>query len=373
MLLQTGTRTLDRIRAEALRRLLQFHAVRHAYTHRTWRLAILHALFAVGALLFALSYPLWQLILGPVLFGYAHLVATIRFVPAAVERRGHSTGMHRKLLLATLAAGSLHIVYRFALDAGWFANHTGGLSEWQGLGPIDGLFIAAVCALIGMILGGAKRAFSWRIFALAPLLCAIAFAPLQTAGALILLHNFIAYLYWVAIARSPEDRKTGALALLGVSVVTGLLLSGAMDSLLVTGSTNSILVASGLSIESLGQSIAPTNSDPTHWARLVAAFAFGQSCHYFVWLKAIPESRQKKRTPHTASNCLRSMERELTRDGAHVVLYALGISILLWTFVAIPDMRRFYFLAAGFHGLVELAMLPHLLPFATRSRSRSKK
>ena len=368
MILQTGVRTLDRVRSETLRRLLVVPAVRRAYTDRAWRLAILHVLFACGALLFALSFPFWQLLLGPALFGYAHLISTVRNVPAAVQHLPRANGLGRKVMGLTLAAGATHVLYRFALDAGWIANSALQQSEWQGVGVIDGLFVAAVCLGFSMLLGLSVMASAWRFLLLTPLVLALGLAPMHTAGALILLHNLVGYVYWIAIAQSVKDRKSGAISLLSVLVVSGLILSGTLDAMLPTHSGEWLRSVTGLSLQSIGQSILPANTDPIVWARLVCAFAFGQSCHYFVWLKAIPETRQRKRAPHTLSNCLRAMEREFTPDSAHVVVYAIGISILLWVFVAVPDMRRFYFLVAAFHGLVELAGLPHLLPFSSARR-----
>lgn len=361
MSLEAGAHHLDRVRARILSPILARAPLRRIYLDRVGRLALLHGLFALAALAFALSFPLWQLLLGPALFGYAHLLSSVRHVPAAVEGNSLGRGSWGLATGLLLTVCFLHVVYRFAGASGWLGGVGPGQSEWQGFGWVDGLFLAVLClGLAGLRRRGA-RAAGWTLLALSPILVALAFAPIETAGALILLHNLVGYLYWMAIAKTGRARRGAAHGLFWAVAGSGLLLGGALDGLLPVGSTNGALASLGLSVQELGQSMVPGEVDPLRWMRLVCALAFGQSCHYFVWLKAIPETRQRKRVPHTFRSSLRLLEREMSGDAAHVVLYTIGASFLLWLFLAAPDLRKFYFLFAGFHGLLEIAGLPHLL------------
>ncbi len=368
MNLHAGARSLDRVRARVLRPLFALRPLRRIYFERAERLGFQHALFAACALLFALNFPLWQLLLGPAVFGYAHLLSSVRHVPAAVARGTRRPRISTRALALLLGACAGHILYRFIQAAGWLQQGPANQSEWQGLGTLDVLFVASLC--LGFAPLARRRASQWiGALLLLPLLIAMLSAPLETAGLLILLHNLIAYAYWLAFAPTGKARLHALVALATILIVGGLVLVGALDGLLPEAHGSEFLTSIGLNLQDLGLSILPASSDPMLWTRLVVAFAFGQSCHYFVWLKAIPESRQSKRVPRTVRSCLRTLELEFTRDGAHVLVYALGASFLLWLFLAVPEVRRFYFLFAGFHGLLELAGLPHLLACSAPRRA----
>jgi hypothetical protein len=73
-------KSLDGVRATALRATLRFDLPRRIFVNGSARLILSFILFAAFYLPFALRWPGTLLWLGPLLFGYPHLVASYRFL-----------------------------------------------------------------------------------------------------------------------------------------------------------------------------------------------------------------------------------------------------------------------------------------------------
>ncbi len=277
--------------------------------------------------------PLWLLALGPVLLGGAHLFADVRYL---VVREG----LHRRRLAWALVAAPLAIGALTSLGSKAFVLSVAG-----------GALVAK----------GAHRGRKALSLALAAGLTALVYAaPIASELVLAHAHNFIAVLLWLAWRPRAQRGHWLVLALFVAGNVA--LLSGALDPL--------VAWASGLSRGPdelpLGlhmNALAPWPERIDLSRRAVLAFAFSQSVHYGIWLRAIPEVARRSPTPRTFRQSVRGMSSELGPRGSWLVLAAIlaCLGLALWSTVDLLAARTGYLRFALFHGYLELAVVAWLL------------
>ena len=187
------------------------------------------------------------------------------------------------------------------------------------------------------------------------LLAASFAAPEETLGVLVLAHNFVGFVYWIRRAPTPEDRRCRG--------VSGLSRAGnggdpcrRLDTIVAQRTQD--IFAGALSEGDIGQAIFPNTERALLWGRAVSAFAFGQSLHYFVWLRAIPEQELPHGHPIGFSKSIRFIER----DAGPLVLYAAAYALAgLFVYALVrgwPEARLLYLTAAAFHGYFEMPAWP---------------
>jgi hypothetical protein len=184
--------------------------------------------------------------------------------------------------------------------------------------------------------------------------------PAQTLGALVLIHNFVGFFYWICAAKSREERRVALASLLVFAFLTSAILLGLFDFVMMVREKK--ILSGSLNEFSIGHFIFPYESG-VFWNRAVSAFAFGQGVHYFVWLKAIPEQRplmeevsrkdvspSPRKNPEARKWNLRSHKISLLRlafgGSAALLLYACLSSF--------AEARLFYLGLAAFHGYFEI-------------------
>jgi hypothetical protein len=99
----------------------------------------------------------------------------------------------------------------------------------------------------------------------------------------------------------------------------------------------------------------------------VVLYSFGQSVHYAIWLRAIPDEDRAQPTPRPFVASWRALVKDL---GPWVVGGALVIAALLaaWSLFDLHRAQGAYLRGAAFHGHLELAALAFALG---RGRLRS--
>lgn len=344
----------DRIRSAILRVTLRVPTVRALFRRRVARLGALCALTGAFTLATSLFFPLWVLAIGPAVYGVPHIVASLRYFhytasPGSRARRSEGRRAFRALaaLMAAVAACRLLMP-------------STGLSEWRGSSYMELVGTLAAFALGAAIyrkgIGGAARG----ALTLVPLLAGFAFFPAETVGALVLLHNLVAFIYWLLAARSRSERLLAAGAGLALTAITALILAGWLDFVYGGFSPAEELGFAGLSFEALGTMIAPGSAesgDAPLWRHAAVAYAFGQAMHYFVWLKAIPDQHHHSEAPTSFRQSLGLLADDFGRRWAvRVILLTLG-SASLWLLLSYPQARWVYFCLAAFHGYFEIAGL----------------
>ena len=312
-------RPLDRLRSTMYRQLMPL--IEGLIANREQRVALTGCAVILSSLTIALACPLWQLALGPILFGTAHILADVRY---CVVR----PGFHRRwplMLCCGLPLGAM--VLGYGLDIGLMAvAFAFALAQGPVWKKITGLLAVALAAA-----GIAEYGF---------------FADVVFAH----LHNVVAVLLWWAW-RKRGDRLHWIVLAVYLGTWTALL-SGVLDNVY-------------LSLQSAAW--GPEQMDMLYHAnflgfglggmesvRWVLAFAMAQSVHYWMWLRMVPEDDRKQYTPRS----FRATWTALGLDMGSLFLWltlltALGTAV--WAAFDLLEARTGYLRFVRFHGVLELA------------------
>ena len=350
---------LDRLRAAILRWMLQPDWLRRAFIAREQRLFLLYGITVVVALLFAAMVPLWVLLIGPIIYGYAHLFSSTRYFHHALARpeQRADASLKRRVYGALLGLVAAYALYRVALTRELLPGFVPRLSEWQGFVLASIAFMAAALAVGWWLYRKEPRALAAGAAVVLPLSLALWTWPVITAGALVLVHNFVGFVYWIQAGRTARERRTAwwALAIFAgahVAIFAGLMAPVASWSAgFVTPDV------AGLSVTQVGALVLPWTTDVSLRQAAVIAFAFGQWTHYYVWLKAIPDQQHRHRVPTTFRQSLKLLAEDFGATGGRLVVYVVAATAAAWMFVKLEEARVFYLLIAGFHGYLEIAGL----------------
>jgi hypothetical protein len=274
--------------------------------------------FGVPLLLTALAttalVPAWVVGLGPIVWGIPHVLSDVRYL---VVRRGY----HRRALLAALVVAALVGTYFYGLRA-------------AALGAV-----AAVAV---------SRAPAWRkllVVGLVAAVGALAWAYARTADlAFVHLHNAVGFALFFAWRRrsAPWHWAVGLAAALGALTIA----SGALDH-----APLALPSPRGLVVEDVALSVSPTDEGP--WPlRFLMLYAFGQTAHYVVWMRLVPEE-DRATGPRSFRQSLRALRADL---GIWVLGGALVSMVGLAAFAVhdVGEARIRYLHLAFFHGYLEL-------------------
>ncbi len=331
----------DTFRSFLLKKTLKVSLFRQIYTTRSYRLMFFFMLSLVFNFTLAIHFPLWVLLIGPIILGIPHLISSIRYIP-------HLTEMNR---FSIPVVGGFFVLV--AVARLWMGTYGNTLLEG---GPNTLELIAGLCllGLVGFFYKQSKVRVVGSLFLLASLLVASLNYPLQTLGFLVLAHNFVAFFFWISRAESKSDKTVASLSLFIFSSVTLALLTGVFDFLM----TNRLFeIFNGFNDASIGAQIFP-DADMTLWSRAVSAYALGQGIHYFVWLKAIPEQELPYQYTTNFSYSFKLLKSDM---GSRIVYFSGLILIGLVAYALLKNFieARFIYLSiAAFHGYFEIMALP---------------
>ncbi|MCB9740171.1 MAG: hypothetical protein H6747_12975 [Deltaproteobacteria bacterium] len=338
--------TGDALRRGVWRPLARLGIVRRAIVDRDLRLLLLAATHGGVALLLAAVAPLWLLLLGPLLLGVPHVAGDLRYLvlePRLPWRRGG--------LLAVLLLLGLMTAHRGALALGWQPSSVIGLSALE-----FELGLGGACVLAAALFGAASSARRRLLGSAAAFgLCIMLLCwPHRAFVAFAHAHNVVGVAVWLLLA-ADGPRRGGRWLLAGLWLGGhALLLGGTLDG--VSAAAGAYWApASGLDFAAMGDQLAPGLEWP-HAARWVQSFAFGQSVHYLVWTRLLPQQCDPRAAPSTFRADLQ-MARRVFRRGGLALLAALGVGLPLLALVIGARARDGYLHAIAFHGWLELAAL----------------
>jgi len=340
----------DELRFAVLRRTLRSSAIHTVYSHREYRLAVLFMLACAVYLPLALYFPLAVLAAGPVIWGFPHIISSMRYVASGVQNDTTKAPIDSRLMFALIAMVYVGVTaWRLTLDR-QILEHIPGVPDF--MPELAGGII------IILIMTSVRRAGFARVMGASTILGTVGYstwhAPIATAAVLVLAHNLVAMLYWIKLSKTSRDRHVAIGATAFFSAVTAALLFGKFDFLYSIMQPQSEIVWLGLSIESLGSMALPYSDDYVQLAHAASAYAFGQAIHYFVWLKAIPEQHLRLSIPTTFTTSAKYLVRDLGRRGATAAGLLCLAGIATWCITSFHEARELYFLAAAFHGYMEL-------------------
>lgn len=340
---------LDSWRVSILRSTLKYPLLELTFRVRAYRLLAVFLLACFSALLISCLFPLWALLLGPILYGIPHVGASFRYVSRVSQIR-----QSKFLSLATVVLIAGVCCYRLTTDFNFSAFSFSPASSPL----VEPLTLCAVVLLFSLARRGKSilpTLISLFIAAMVTALTSI--SPYTTLGVLTLLHNWVAFGYWFAACKNRRERKVLWLALGVFSGLTFLIFTGSLDWIYKFYTPASQIEWAHLNYAEMGQSILPFTDDYKTWFHCIVAYAFGQSIHYFIWLKAIPEQAHISENPTSFKTSYELLKREF---GPHTTLAFILVSLAIpsaWLLVHYPFARILYFALASTHGFIELAGL----------------
>ena len=357
--LQSAATALDRVRSGILKVTLAPPALRGVFISRSQRLLVLFSVSSLLSLGLSVYFPLWVLALGPMIYGVPHLVTSVRFFhytvadPSAVQ----DACTRRRAFCSVALIMGLVIAYRLTVNLRIFDVSVPVLSEWRGSTYLEFFaLLLTFCAGTWIYRKPPGRTLQGALLLL-PLALCFWFEPWWTIGALVLIHNFVAFAYWRLSARSASERAVASGAGALVFIVTLLIFAGWFDPAYALLKPAAELRFANLRYSEIGRLIAPWSQDPSLCFHAAVAYAFGQMMHYFVWLKAIPDQHHHNEMPTSFRQSLRLLEDDFGRRGAIWTLSLVALSALIWIFCSFPFARMIYFALAGYHGYLEIAGL----------------
>jgi hypothetical protein len=312
-------RPLDAARSRFLRALAPLF--RTLIVAREPRVALVASLLLLSAFAVACTLPIAVLALGPLVWGIPHILADVRYL--VVRPRLHT----RPWVLAVIGATTL-----------------AGLLGFGVRGALAGAVVAMLFARASTARRALGVAVTGALFGLA------VWAGWKADLAFVHLHNLVGVGLWWAWRRRDARLHWAPLAL--VAAGCALILGGAVDGLpRFTGGLHAAWT--GLDLHRLAQGSSPLPTGP-FVARFFMLYAFGQSAHYVVWLRLMPEDDRPSPTPRSFTQSLRALHADLGGPVLWLAVIGAG-ALLVWAlWHGVGGARDRYIDLAFFHGYLEL-------------------
>lgn len=358
--------SLDFIRSRILRLTMKPLWARPLFYKRSLRLALLFTLSCATSLPLALFFPLWLLLFGPLVYGVPHIVSSLRYFHHSAQDASDIKPEHKNATRsrAFTVAGIILLavfVHRLLLTQSVFNISVPHLSEWKGTTYIDLIALGVTFVLGSWIYRKTFVQFLAGAALIAPLAFAFWRQPMWTIGAMVLIHNFVAFVYWIRSAKSTSERWVAWAAFAATLAISAAIFWGIFDvayKLFHGFEPRLILPVAQLTAVDTGHLIAPWwQGSDSFFLHACSVYGFGQALHYFVWLKAIPDQFHSHDVPTTFRQSLQLLGQDFGKQIAVALVLISVASVVIWSFMTLQQARMIYFCLAGYHGYLEIAGL----------------
>lgn len=330
---------MDEVRQSFLRLTLQNNNFRRIYSNYQYR--TLTSLVILMTFLFPISIlrPDILLIMGPLIFGYPHMIASYRYL------------IHRDFLL-TKNRSTLFILFCTFTILTIFIYNYKLLQSWMSFGVWPQALSLIILILAYFLNIDISRKALFNGIFISIFFCIFAWQePLLYAGAILMLHNFIAFFHWILNCQNRSQRQLALASTLVFFVIHLVVLFGAIDSLLDP------MLLNQWKVENTAWLLASWSDDQLVWYRWLVLYTFGLSIHYFIWLRAIPETELKSLAPLCFRLSLKEWQNDLGPFTLKIVILICAFGFGLWLF-HFEMGKSFYFQIALLHGALEMTFLP---------------
>jgi hypothetical protein len=308
---------LDKVRRSILWTLSP--AIQPLIQNRELRVCVTACLGIIVAFSVTISFPMWQLLLGPILLGIPHVICDIRYLVLKDRLYKHDW--------IWFAVG-LPFLFYFLTNQVFFATF----------------------AILLMSTKTRRKGFQrWfvQIFSLTLFAISIQW-PKLFLYAFLHMHNLIGIGIWWFWRKNRNAWEYIPLVLIVLGTIGILLLN--------PHHTNALLYyPASMDVGYYGKLIAGFTTGDLQ-VSFVLLFAFLQSIHYLVWIRLIPEEDRKQRTPRGFQKSYKALQD----DFGFWFLWGSFFALMFFIGYAIysPSMARTDYLALiSFHGFLELVML----------------
>lgn len=337
---------LDQLRIAALRLFMKSISLRRIYSDRACRLGFNFLVLTGLYLVISFKWSLVLLVLGPMVLGYPHLIASYRFLQRSNLRLSFRLGTHqvfRFFLLLTAASLCIRFI---GAKFGYVPELAYG--SWELLLSTLALGLIklkinstrhVLVALFTLLIVGLVLNFAWHF-------------PLVFVGFALIFHNWVAFGHWFLAAKDFRNRIVVSLAVALFALIHFLVFNGYFDSWISFSNLNFL---STQSFEASGWVLASWSTDPLVWNRMIVIYTFGLSMHYFVWLTAIPQCLDQKSVPNSFRRSLEQLRKECGEHMSVILFVGAAAIIAIWLFTTMAG--PIYFGLAMLHGWLEFTFL----------------
>ena len=337
---------LDQLRIAALRFFMKSQWLRQVFSDRAMRLGFNFLILSGLYLVISLKWSIVLLVLGPLVLGYPHLVASYRFLQKPNQRLGlrlNSAQVFRVFVFLT--AVSLGIRFIGPLFSFF--------PEWP-YGSWEILLSVVALGLIKIKLDSVRNTFAVLLMLLivGSVLKLAWLYPMVFVGFVLIFHNWVGFGHWFLAAKDFENRLVVVLAIILFAAIHIFIFKGFFDPWITFPHFDFL---STRSFEASGWVLASWSDDPLIWNRMIVIYTFGLSMHYFIWLFAIPQCLEQKAVPNSFRRSLEQLRNDCG-ERTSVVLFAVAIGAVgIWIFTAYAG--PIYFGLAMLHGWLEFIFL----------------
>jgi fumarate reductase subunit C len=333
----------------------------------------------------ALSIPLWMVTLQPLIFGILHLFSSTRLVPKTVFQH-YASNHQRPFLFLGIALICLGVLACLFFHSGLFRpdlhrripeylqsllavlllSFTGILVFMQ-LHRLQAPFLLPKGAFFVLLLG-LLSVFTWL-------------HPLESAAMLLILHHFVGFAYWQALAKSRWESRSASLILglfgfihlcfllpcLGFGPISWITFISFKLQPMFAFLPPIPAFAQSLDLVALSSVLFPHTADGFCLEQGVRMFAFGQAFHYYLWLHVLPQQEIRQEMSPSFKQSYRSFLQDFHPYGQALFLvgFVLILFIALLTLFKNPLLALMGYTTVSFaHGWIELAGLAFLFPQA---------
>ena len=343
---------LDFFRSKILKETLKVSFFRSLFLNRDQRILFL-GLFALGFYFsVSLFFPMWVLLIGPVLWGVPHMISSLRY---NVRHSFLDISEQKKVLVFQSLIWLLVFAYRVAID---IYNRNLFLSSYP-------LLFESACLIASFFIQiYFSRQVTWRTIGFASVFTILVYStycfPIQTALVLLIGHNYIPLYSWFKSCQVKKDINvfwivSSIYILLSVVIYLGL-----VDFLYSYINPQGQIKFLNWNYSDVVSSFGASPDDYKFWFHIVSLYAFSQAMHYFLWIKAIPENYQPQQHPPSFNWTFKRLANDFGSSSLHVMVALVIMGVAYWLFFEFQTARLIYFSLASYHGFMELSALPFL-------------
>lgn len=340
---------LDLLRSKFLKQTLQISALDSIFHSRPLRLFVLASLALVFYFLISLYFPLWVLLIGPVLWGVPHLISSLRYNTLLAS----DLTQKKKFFYFQSLIWFLVFTYRLCVDVFQISLF---LSEHYLLFESLALIIS-FSAQVWLF----KRLtlMSLLYFGLfSGLVAATHFYPVMVGLALLIGHNYIPLWTWFQSCQNQKDLRVFYIVSFVYLLFSSLILSGVQNWFYRWASPQASIGFLNWNFMNIVEPFGAREEHAPFWFRIVSLYAFSQAIHYFMWLKAIPENYQRQQFPPSFRWSLHKLSSDFGSTSLLLLLILVLAGAGYWFFFEYQMARVIYFSLASYHGFMEISCLP---------------
>lgn len=347
--------SLDMLRSKILKMTLQFSLFDHLFRSRGARILFLGFSALTFYFLVGSFFPLWILVIGPIVWGVPHLISSLRYNTLL----GTSIPKTKVLFYSQGLLWLLVFSYRILVDVFHYD-----------LLFYDETFLVEGLALMSSFL---LQLFLLRKITLRSLLYFLVFFllmlithdhPIEVALTLLIGHNYLPLVTWYQSCQNRKDLRVFSIFTTVYVFLSIAILSGMQEHLYTLFSSfikpQDTLPLFNWNFMSIMEPFGAQSDDSSFWFRIVVLYAFSQSVHYFLWLKAIPENHQQQQFPPSFRWSFQKLQNDFGGSSIVILFGVLIAGFGYWAFFEYQSARTIYFAIASYHGFMELSCLPFL-------------